>query len=82
MPAQPGATNDHLTITYPRRKPPVDIFYTVEGASTPGFWSTNGITEIQVTDDGNGVTETVKARDGYLMSTSTNRFLRVRIYRP
>jgi hypothetical protein len=41
---------------------------------------TNYVQEIQATDDGNGLTETVKARLTVPFSTSTNQFVTVKVW--
>lgn len=56
---------NHITFTYQRRLEPTDVAYEVSVAnSVQGPWltGTNSIEEVQVTDDGNGLTETVNSR--------------------
>jgi hypothetical protein len=56
---------NHITITYQRRLEPTDVSYEVRVANNVlGPWQTgtNYIRDVLVTDDGNGLTETVKAQ--------------------
>jgi hypothetical protein len=68
----------HLTLTYPRRKPPTDVLYLVEAADAiTGPW-TNSITEQILSDD--GTFQSVKAID--TVANAGQRFLRLKISRP
>ena len=55
---------NHITLTYLRRLPPTDTSYEVIVSEDLVNWNsgTNYVKEIQVTDDGNALTETVKAQ--------------------
>ncbi len=55
---------NHITLTYLRRLPPTDTSYEVIVSDDLVNWNsgTNYVKEIQVTDDGNALTETVKAQ--------------------
>jgi len=73
-----GRTNDFLTLTYTRRKPPVDLLYIVEATSDlAGEWSTDGISEIVLSDD--GALQVVLAIDSVSLSEATKRFMRLRV---
>jgi len=73
-----GQTNGFLTLTYTRRKPPVDLLYVVEATSDlAGEWSTNGISETILSDD--GALQTVLAIDGVSLNDATKRFMRLRV---
>ena len=78
-------TNDltHITLTYQRRLQPTDVGYEVRIANElTGPWhsGTNYVEELSVTDDGNMLTETVKARLVAPWSTSQNQFITVRVW--
>ena len=79
-PWQATLKSGHLTLTYPRRKPPTDISYYVEAAdSLDGPW-TNSPTQLVITDD--GTMQTIKATDLVSTTDAPQRFLRLRITRP
>jgi hypothetical protein len=83
-PAQLSTTNGYLTITFTQNNAASDVTLVVEGTSalTNGAWSTNGIVEIQRQFNSGSNTWTVTDRDGILISTATNRFLRLHVNRP
>ena len=60
----PADGKNHITITYKRRLEPTDVAYQVRVSNDLRTWNsgTNHVEEISVTDDANGMTETVKAR--------------------
>jgi hypothetical protein len=72
----------YITLTYHRRLPPTDAAYAPSVSNDLFIWNTgtNYIEEIQTTDDGNRLTETVKARVKAPYSTSTNYFIAVRVW--
>jgi hypothetical protein len=77
-----GGTNAYLTIQYPRRIEPTDTTYEVQVSNDLLTWhtGTNYVREILVTDDGNNLTETVKARLTAPVSPVTNQFVTVRVW--
>jgi hypothetical protein len=70
-----------LTLIYTKVISATDIFYIPEAASDPGGpWSTDGVTEAVIADD--GVTQTIKASDaGNPVATADKRFMHLRITR-
>jgi hypothetical protein len=81
--AMPGGVpvSDHLTLTYPRRKPPTDIAYRVEvTGSVAGGWTTNGVTE-QVTPI-DATFDSVKAIDPASIASNLSRFIRLKVSQP
>lgn len=73
--------SDHLTLTYTRRKAPTDVSYVVlVCGDMPGAWSSAGITEEILAD--NGLFETVKAIDPATITGNTGRFIRLKVTRP
>ena len=59
--------------------PQTDVAIVVDASDTvTGPWTTNVQPPI-VTDDGNGLTETVRIRDSVPMTDAGSRFLRVRV---
>jgi hypothetical protein len=67
---------------YPRRKAPRDITYVEEISNDLAAWS-NGLTTVwQVSDDTNGVTETVRTRLLPPRDQASNAFFRMRVTRP
>lgn len=75
--------NDAMTLTYQRRRPPTDVTCAVDGSSLlNGAWTTNGIEEIDVSDDGNALTETVTVRDGIAITNAMPRFYRLKVSQP
>lgn len=75
------ATNNlsRITLTYQRRLAPTDVEYTTSVSHDLKTWNTgtNFLEEISVTDDGNTLTETVKARLLAPYTTATNTFLKL-----
>jgi len=71
----------YFTITYHRRLPPTDTGYVVSVSNDLLTWNTgtNYVEEIQTTDDGNGLTETVKARLTAPFPTADKQFVTVRV---
>src|SRR5205807_829357 len=72
----PADGKNHITLTYTRRLEPTDTSYAVYVSNDCLTWNkgTNYVEEIQATDDGNNLTETVKARVKAPYSTATNQF--------
>jgi hypothetical protein len=75
----PGSSSRRITFTYRRRLAPTDVQYTPYFSHDLATWRTGPglIEELSVTDDGNALTETVKARLAAPYSTSTNTFITV-----
>jgi hypothetical protein len=75
----PADGQPHFTLTYHRRLPPTDVAYAVSVSDDLVTWQTgpNYVEELQTTDDGNGLTETVKARIIAPVSATTNQFVTV-----
>ena len=73
--------SNHITLTFQRRLPPTDTSYEPYVSSDLVNWQggTNVIEEVLVTDDGNMLTETVKARVVAPYSLSTNTFIKVSV---
>ena len=71
----------YFTLTYHRRLPPTDTSYVVSVSNDLLTWNTgtNYVEEIQTTDDGNGLTETVKARLIEPFPTADHQFVTVRV---
>ncbi len=78
----PDDNLQHLTLTYHRRFPPTDVAYAVYVSNDLLTWNTGTdyVEELQVTDDGNGLTQTVKARLVAPVSTASNQFATVRVW--
>jgi hypothetical protein len=78
----PTDGQQHFTLTYHRRLAPTDVAYAASVSSDLVNWQsgTNYVEEVQVTDDGNGLTETVIARVIAPFSTTTNQFVTVRVW--
>jgi hypothetical protein len=78
----PNDGRSHLTLTYHRRLPPTDAAYAVYVSNDLVTWNTgtNYVEEIQATDDGNSLTETVKARIKAPYPGATNTFATVRVW--
>lgn len=72
----------HITVTYPRRLSPTDTGYEVRVSTDLVTWQigTNYVEEIQVTDDGNNLTETVKARLKAPWTNSVPQFIDVQVW--
>ncbi len=75
---------DYLTVTYTRRKPPRDITYHLEASDPLMTWNEGAAftKETQVTDDGNGLTDTVTARALAPIAAGARQFLRLRVTQP
>jgi hypothetical protein len=60
----PADSKNHITITYQRRIAPTDAAYEVRVSNDLRTWNSGPayVEELQATDDGNNLTETVKAR--------------------
>ena len=80
----PSDAKPYLTIIFHRRKTPTDITYHIESCSDLATWKEGaGFTqEISATDDGNGLTETVKARALPSLQDTSQLYLHVRITKP
>jgi hypothetical protein len=78
----PADGQQHLTLTYHRRLPPTDAGYAVCVSNDLISWrtGTNYVEEVQTTDDGNGLTETVTARVVAPFSFATNQFVTVLVW--
>jgi Concanavalin A-like lectin/glucanases superfamily/Calx-beta domain len=77
----PDDGKNHITLTYQRRLPPTDTAYAIYLSDDLHTWNTgtNYVEELQATDDGNGLSETVKARLRAPYPPSTNLFFTIRI---
>lgn len=71
---------EYLVISFRRRKQTSDLSYALEAADKPGHW-TSLSSPAEITDDGNGETETVTFRDSEPTDNRQSRFLRVRVER-
>lgn len=80
----PNGDNTYLTGTYTRRKAVQGITYHVEVSSGCATWQegVNCVREMQVIDDGNGTTETVKVHSTVPASASPRQFLRLCVTQP
>jgi hypothetical protein len=78
----PGDTKTYLSILYPRRLEPTDTSYEVSVSTDLVTWhaGSNYVREVSATDDGNFLTETVKARLTAPVSPGTNQFATVKIW--
>ncbi len=74
---------DALVVTHQRRKTPRDIDYVLEVSSNLAAWSsgTGAAQELSATDDGNGITETVRLRVLADVTQPGGRFVRLRVSR-
>ena len=78
-PWQAAIEDGHLTLTYPRRKPPTDLVYYTEVADTlNGPWTNSPTAEVLSED---GTMQTIKATDPGSVGGTSQRFLRLRITR-
>ena len=66
-----------FTFTYTRRKSPTDVVIAEQVSTDLVNWNIGLTTAMQVTDDGNGVSETVKSRLTAPISSSSQQFLRL-----
>jgi hypothetical protein len=73
---------NHITLTYTRRLEPTDTSYEVVVSNDLLTWNsgTNYVQEISATDDGNSLTETVKARLVAPWPSGTNQFVTVKVW--
>lgn len=80
----PADGKKHITLWYQRRLLPTDVRYGVFVSNDLRNWNTgtNYIEELSVTDDGNGITETVTNRLVAPYLTTTNQFIDLRVWRP
>ena len=78
----PANSLSYITLTYQRRLSPTDTAYAVYVSPDLLAWhtGTNHVEEISATDDGNTLTETVKARLVAPYSTTTNTFITIRVW--
>jgi parallel beta-helix repeat protein len=72
---------DYFTFSYARRQSPTDVLYTEEVSGDLVNWSAGLTTTMQVTDDGNGISETVKSRLIDPISSANQQFVRVTVTR-
>jgi len=72
----------HVVLTYHRRLNPTDVAYAACVSNDLLLWNTGDdyIEELQATDDGNGISETVTARVKAPLSDSGNLFITVRVW--
>ena len=72
----------HITFTYTRRIEPTDVTYQAVVSDDLIVWhsGTNRVLEISATDDGNSLTETVRARVVAPWPNGTNQFITVRVW--
>jgi hypothetical protein len=73
---------DHITLTYTRRLAPTDTGYEPALSHNLVTWQTGTdyFQEISAVDDGNGLTETVRARVMAPWSTASHHFVTVRVW--
>jgi len=69
----------YLTLTYRRRIGLADLTFAPEASSDLTAWNSAECIVVSVTDDGNGLTETVVVRDTYPMAETPKRFMRLRV---
>jgi len=78
-----GAVQDsgqqYLSLTCHRRLAATDLTFTPESGGDLSYWSGTDCVIVSVTDDGNGLTETVVVRDTYPMATNPKRFMHLRV---
>ena len=74
----------YLTLTYTRRKAPSGISYYVGASGDMLAWFEDSahVQQVQVTDDGNGLSETVLTRAVPMLSSTNQQFLRLRVTEP
>jgi hypothetical protein len=80
----PGDNQEHLFLTFTRRKAPTDIDYLLQVTSDLTNWTSGtGVVEeiLPPTDDGNGVTETARYRVIAPAGTASPRFVRLQVQR-
>jgi hypothetical protein len=78
----PNDSQNHITLTYTRRLPPTDTAYEVVVSSNLLTWQsgTNFVKELSATDDGNTLTETVKAQVVAPWPSASRQFVSVRVW--
>jgi len=76
--------NDYLTLTYTRVKSATDISYVVEVSGDLVTWNSGPsyTATVSVTDNPDGITQTVVVRDLVPMGSATSRFIRLKITQP
>jgi hypothetical protein len=80
--SNPGDGLQYINVTYHRRFQPTDVGYAVSISNDLITWHSgdNFIEELQAIDDGNGITETVKARVLAPYPNTKNQFVTVRVW--
>jgi hypothetical protein len=73
--------SDALVVTHTRRKAPRDIDYVLEVSPDLASWNSGGAQELSASDDGNGITETVRLRVLSNLTQPGGRFVRLRVSR-
>ena len=77
---KPSITDDHLTMSYIRRKAPTDVTYDLQVSSdVAGGWTSTGISEQILTDDGG--LQTVRVTDPALAGDNGKRFFKLKVGR-
>jgi hypothetical protein len=78
----PGDGLSYITLTYQRRLLPTDVAYEVQVSHDLITWNTGEgyIEELQVLDDGNGLTETVTARLLTPWPSELSQFITIRVW--
>ena len=72
----------YFSLVYQRAIAATDVTFIVEVKDDlTGTWTTS-VQMPEISDDGNGVTETVRVRDTVLMDGTPHRFMRLRITKP
>ncbi len=76
--------NDYLTLTYTRVTAATDISYVVEVSGDLVAWNSGPsyTATVSVTDNPDGITQTVVVRDLVPMDSATSRFIRLKITQP
>jgi len=74
---------DALVVTHKRRKTPRDIDYVLEVSSNLAAWNSGSFVaqELSASDDGNGITETVRLRVLSDVTQPGGRFVRLKVSR-
>jgi hypothetical protein len=80
--SDPSDGQKHINVTYHRRLQPTDAGYAVSVSNDLLAWNSGDafVKELQATDDGNGVTETVNARVLAPYPSTQNQFVTVRVW--
>ncbi len=78
----PADQTNHVTITYTRRLLPRDVAYEVDVSTNLPVWysGSNHVQELSATDDGNSLTETVKAQVVAPYNTKGNQFITIHVW--